>query len=89
MRIPVVLALVVASSCAGDSPPGSGRCTGAPYDPCNEEHDCDSELCQNFMGDGIQVCTQLCDAANPCPGDAECNAMGICKPAAPNECNLL
>jgi hypothetical protein len=60
------------------------------YDLCNEEHDCDSNLCQNFMGDGFQVCTQPCDADNPCPGDgsAECNGMGICKPVAPNECTL-
>lgn len=85
MRIPIVLALVLAA-CAGDSPPATGRCTGLTYDPCIEEHECDSGLCQNFMGDGFQVCTQLCDADTPCPDDGECNMMGICKPAAPNEC---
>ena len=86
-----LLAVAIASvslSCAGDSPPASGKCTGAAYDPCNDEHDCDTNLCQNFMGDGFQVCSQMCDAGNPCPSGGECNAMGICKPTAPNDCTL-
>jgi hypothetical protein len=83
----VALALAFAA-CSGDAPPSSGKCTGAAYEPCNEEHDCDSMICMNFAGDGFQVCTQTCDAATPCPDDAECNDMGICKPAAPNECEL-
>jgi hypothetical protein len=67
-------------------------CAGAPFDLCNEEHDCASSICQNFMGEGFQVCSQMCDAAtNPCPNDtsgapATCNNMGICKPVGPNEC---
>jgi hypothetical protein len=87
MRTWFVLVIVLAA-CSGDAPPSSGKCVGAPYDPCNEEHDCMSQLCQNFMGDGFQVCSQMCDDTNPCPGAGECNMMGICKPAAPNDCEL-
>jgi hypothetical protein len=94
MRTPIVLALaLVASACAGEAPPpGPEMCAGAPFDLCNEEHDCASSICQNFMGEGFQVCSQMCDAAtNPCPNDtsgapATCNNMGICKPVGPNEC---
>jgi len=39
----------------------------ALYDQCNSEHDCTSNECHNFMGDGFQVCTQSCSAANLCP----------------------
>jgi hypothetical protein len=65
-------------------------CVGKAFDPCNEEHDCASNRCQNFMAEGFQVCTVACDAATPCPNDvsgaaATCNA-GICTPAMPNEC---
>ena len=87
MRILIVVLIAVAG-CAGDAPPPSGKCTGATYDPCNAEHDCTSNLCQNFMGDGFQVCTQACDAVNVCPGAGTCNEMGICKPAAPTECTI-
>jgi hypothetical protein len=87
MRIPIVLAAFALAACAGDSPPATGRCTGALFQPCSEEHDCDSGICQNFMGEGFQVCTKLCDdATEPCPEGSECNAMGICKPAEPDGC---
>lgn len=91
MRIFMTLALVL-GACAGDSPDPSGKCTKALYDACATEHDCTSNNCRNFMGDGFQVCTQGCDAANPCPDQdglaVECNGMGVCKPAAPTECSL-
>jgi hypothetical protein len=95
MRILITAALAGAAlaACAGD-PPSDGNpsiCSGRTFDTCLEEHDCMSGVCQNFMGDGFQVCVQGCDANTPCPNDttgapAECNAMGICKPAMPNEC---
>jgi hypothetical protein len=91
MRTWVIGVLVIAcsSACSGDAPPPSGKCTGAAYDPCNEEHECDSQLCQNFIDDGFQVCSQACDAATPCPDDAPCDDLtGMCKPAAPNDCEL-
>lgn len=80
------------AACAGDSPdPVPRKCTKVLYEVCVTEHDCMSGNCKTFMGDGFQACTQSCDAANPCPpdlnGDAvECNNMGVCKPAAPIEC---
>src|SRR5207249_11505927 len=62
-------------------------CTKAAYDPCNDEHDCDSGNCHLFMADGFQVCTTACSATLPCPNDSSgapgtCNTMMICKPAA-------
>ncbi|HEU0037222.1 MAG TPA: hypothetical protein VFQ53_41715 [Kofleriaceae bacterium] len=83
----VWLASVVLLGCAGDSPPASGRCTGALYDPCTDEHECDSALCQNFAVEGFQVCSQICNDTMPCP-TGTCNANGVCQPAAPNDCTL-
>jgi hypothetical protein len=91
MRSLVVVVLVL-GACAGDAPPDTGsQCNGLLYDSCLSEHDCTSGMCKNFMGDGIQVCSQACDAvANPCPMQngvaVTCNPMGVCKPAAANLC---
>jgi hypothetical protein len=60
---------------------------GRLFEPCLEEHDCDSNVCQLFADDGFQVCTQTCDAARPCPDGATCDANGNCKPAAPAACD--
>lgn len=72
-----------------DGPPANA-CTGAPYDPCTANPQCMSNNCRTFMGAGLQVCTQACDADNPCPpqdGAAVlCNNMGICRPTAANDC---
>ncbi len=72
---------------------GSGNaCTGALYDPCTDASQCMSGKCQAFAQAGIQVCTQTCTAGNnaTCPAQngqpAQCNNMGICKPAAANAC---
>jgi hypothetical protein len=83
MRIWVLAAL--AAGCAGDEPPGSGRCPGVIYDLCVEEHDCSTNKCINFPE--FQVCSQACDDATPCPDGATCD-NGFCKPAAPNDCTL-
>jgi hypothetical protein len=90
MRTWIVAAVVsVLAACSGDAPPGSNKCLGEIYQSCNEEHDCSSGLCQNFPAEGFQVCSQACDAANPCPDDAECDAdTSVCKPAAADDCNL-
>lgn len=86
MRIPIAL-IVVVTACAGDSPPPTGRCTGALFQPCSEEHDCDSNVCQNFAAEGFQVCSQACDAQTPCPGDSTCDdLLATCKPAEPDGC---
>jgi hypothetical protein len=67
---------------------GSGNvCTGALYDPCNTaSSNCMTGLmCKQFTGSSFTVCTQTCSGT--CPGTgAVCNNMGICKPAAPNNC---
>lgn len=78
-----------------DTPDGgtaAAACTGAAYDPCTDGTQCTSGTCQEFAQAGIQVCTQSCT-----PGDAttcpmqngmpqQCNNMGICRPAAANDC---
>ena len=85
---------MVLAACVGDEVDmGNGSvCTKALYDPCNEEHDCDSNQCHLFAGDGIQVCTQGCTATVPCPDQdgvpVACNAMGLCKPDAPTDCRV-
>ena len=89
-----LLLLSVLAACAGDQPADvEEKCTKAAYDLCTTEHDCTSGLCRYFMADNFMVCTQSCDASTPCPNDSTgspgtCNAMGICKPAAPNMCHL-
>lgn len=74
-----------------DAPDNAPACTGATYDNCNVNADCASQNCHLFSQDAIQVCTQPCDADNPCPDDsegvaAECNNRGICKPANNTVC---
>jgi hypothetical protein len=67
-------------------------CTNAIYDPCTSNAQCTSGNCQLFNGSGFQVCTQTCTPgdATTCPMQngqpAQCNNMGICKPAAANTC---
>lgn len=74
-----------------DAPDNAPACTGAVYDNCNTNADCDSSNCKLFEADAIQVCTQACDASNPCPNDTNgspgsCNNKGICKPAQNTVC---
>ena len=95
MAFLISICLSTLLGCAGsDVDPGNGSvCMQALYDPCNEEHDCDSNMCQLFNDANIQVCTQSCDADNPCPDDASgnpatCNNRGICKPAVANDCRV-
>ncbi|MBS1120705.1 MAG: hypothetical protein H6Q90_2933 [Deltaproteobacteria bacterium] len=87
MRILIVVAMAVAA-CAGDPAPNDG-CTGAAYDPCSTEHDCDTPFCQNFAVEGFQVCTTSCDGTTACPTGGDCDlTVGMCKPAAANTCTL-
>ncbi len=89
MRMHMLTVVALLAACAGDSPPPSGQCTGANYEPCNEEHDCDAQICNNFEADGFQVCSLPCDDAVACPDDGTCDTVeGFCKPAAPVECTL-
>jgi hypothetical protein len=92
------LLFVLLAACGGDvnppvadAPDNAPACTGAVYDNCNVNADCDSANCKLFEGDGFQVCTQACDASNPCPNDGDgtpgsCNNKGICKPAQHTVC---
>lgn len=86
MRALLLAAMVF--GCSGDAPAPSPKCSGGIYEPCLEEHNCNSGLCQNFIDDGFQVCTQTCDTGNPCPS-GECNANGLCQPAMPVDCEPL
>lgn len=73
----------------GSNGSGGNVCTGAVYDPCTDPSQCDSGNCHLFQAQGFQVCTQACTPGDntTCPGTgATCNNMGICKPAAANDC---
>lgn len=98
-RAQVALVGVIAiGACSGETPsqidanPAGPRCSMQVYDLCNEEHDCTSNLCQNFGTEGFQVCTQGCSANDPCPDDktgapGTCDGV-ICRPSVPNMCHL-
>lgn len=65
-------------------------CTGATYEMCTDNAQCTSQQCRVFMQDGIQICTQNCDAQNPCPdfngNPVLCNMMGRCKSPGQTMC---
>jgi hypothetical protein len=95
MRIAIMLALVL-GACAGDEvDTGNGPvCSMALYDTCQSEHDCMSMQCTNFPSAMVQICTQGCSAAVPCPADINgvvppCDASGYCLPTDPVDCRLL
>ena len=74
-----------------DADPNAPPCTGVAYDNCTAGAQCASNNCHLFEQDGIQICTQACDATTPCPNDKNgtpgvCNGKGICKPAVANAC---
>ena len=90
--------MVLVVACGGgtdtpvpDAPANSPACTRATYDNCTVNADCEAGNCQLFSQDGIQVCTQPCDASTPCPLDSNgdpgtCNNRGICKPMQHTVC---
>lgn len=102
MRALLCLCLVTAAACKDDAATpdarmdmmGSGAaCTGAVYDPCTTNTQCTSMNCHFYMQSNFTVCVQTCTPGNnsTCPVDSSgtngtCNNMGICKPAAPNNC---
>lgn len=80
-------------ACAGDSPdPIDRNCTKDNYELCITEHDCVSENCVAFADEGYMICTQGCDAANPCPDlngtPVDC-VNNVCKPPEPVECTVV
>ena len=91
----LIPALVWLVACAGDAPDSKRTCNGSLYDPCLQEHDCMSMDCRNFAGGDFQVCSTTCTAGDnsTCPAapdgtKATCNAMGLCKPPAVNDCAM-
>ncbi|MGE0549593.1 MAG: hypothetical protein AB7O24_08510 [Kofleriaceae bacterium] len=92
LLILVSITLAACSDDGGGDPPLA--CTKALYDSCDDNADCTSANCHEFMGDGIKVCTQSCNMTdNPCPEvggiTATCNMnMMICKPASENVCTV-
>ena len=65
-------------------------CTGAVYDPCTMNEQCQSQICHRFDSAGIQICNLNCNAQNPCPDfngqPVTCNMMGRCNPREQNMC---
>jgi len=102
MRIVCLLVcLMTACSGGGESPPpvdssqtdSANACTGAVFDSCTDNTQCMSGNCHLFQQSGFQVCTTACTPNDntTCPTDesganAQCNNMGICKPAQANSC---
>ncbi len=74
-----------------DSSSGA-TCTNADYDPCTDNAQCTSGNCHFFQQSAFTVCVPACtQGGTPCPNDSTgaagtCNGMGICKPAAANDC---
>jgi len=75
-----------------DAPSGNA-CTGAVYDPCTDNTQCTSNNCHLYAAQSLQVCVTTCTPGNnaTCPLDKTgvngmCNNMGICRPAAANNC---
>ncbi len=79
--------------CNGDTPglpgglaEGGGGAGGAggqallPFlSPCDDDDQCESTLCHNFIAKG-RKCSQPCDDADDCPAPSPgCNMMGVCK----------
>lgn len=101
MRLAMVLCVclgLAACEAGGDSPTlpdadlSKPMCTGVVYDSCTTPAGCASGNCKLFEDALIQVCTQACSAAMPCPNDASgmpgtCNNRGICKPRLANACH--
>ena len=74
-----------------DAAGSAAACTGAVYDICVDNADCMSQNCHFYGTSNITVCTQACDADNPCPNDSvgnpvACNMKGNCKPTVANNC---
>lgn len=92
--------MVVLAACSGNSSnnsapdaPAGPACTGAIFDNCTTNAQCMSQTCHYYQQSNFTVCTTTCSATQPCPADssgnpASCNNMGICKPAAANNCHL-
>ena len=87
--------VLLMSACTADAPSGTGTqaCTKVLYDPCNDEHDCNSGQCEGFNGGPTPVCTQSCTpGGGACPAQGStavpCDTTSFCRPAAPNSCTL-
>ncbi|MBX3154949.1 MAG: hypothetical protein KF773_03030 [Deltaproteobacteria bacterium] len=100
-RLALVVVLVAACGGGGGSSdvpaidaPAGPKCTGAVFDVCTANAECMSNNCHLFRMAGFSVCTAACTPGDntTCPVDSTgvngfCNNMGICKPAAPNDCS--
>jgi hypothetical protein len=101
IRFVFVVTVLGCGGCGGSSTPAAPDasdpvagppCTGAVYDTCATNDQCGSQLCHLYNAQALQICTQVCSAAMPCPNDASgaavaCNQMGNCKPAVANNCH--
>ena len=96
MRNLLLLALLATASACGDdggssidAAPGPA-CTGALYDRCTTDADCDSGMCRQFNNLNALMCTQACTMDRMCPagpgGAATCPNSGQCRPVAASTC---
>ena len=97
MRNVILMLFVICAACmdsnnAGKQQAASTVCGGQLYDGCTADDQCESGLCKLYSNRMVQVCTQPCSATNPCPSQngvaTTCNNMGLCRPEAPNACDV-
>lgn len=96
MRMSLAMLLgVLLGACTGDEPASNRTCAGNLYDTCQQEHDCMSGNCHNFMTEAFQVCSTACTPGDDTPcmttfdgKKATCGADHICTPPAANDCTL-
>ena len=74
----------------GPDAPGA-PCTGALYDTCTGDGQCDSNNCQVFSSVNLHVCSQSCSATMTCPMKdgmpVPCTTNGFCRPARSSGCD--
>lgn len=95
MRIFALAAAVSLAACTADAPSVKGphACTRALYDPCLDEHNCNSGVCGGF-DDLMPTCSQACTpGGEPCPADQNgaavpCDEHNLCHPAMTTDCTF-
>ena len=93
MRIVIAAAVIAGFACTADAPgQGSTTCTQALYDPCFDEHNCASGICQGFT-DIMPACSMACtQGGTPCPDEdgtpVPCDSNNVCHPSKPRDCMI-
>ncbi|MGQ0507745.1 MAG: hypothetical protein ACT4TC_20780 [Myxococcaceae bacterium] len=93
LRAAALSAVLSGIAACGPGGGGSGTDAGSPGDggmgtvgfmqACNQDSDCETNICLTYAGKGTKLCTRACtmaDAATTCPPPSTgCNNMFRCK----------